>query len=91
MTQATLTLTAEEQEKLLRSGYVEFNDPERGHMKIWLLFDELSPGVTGKQIRLKVLRAGSAAVSEDSNFFSSLPYVLPDRSRPLKKSYQGKY
>jgi hypothetical protein len=59
----TLTLRQEEQEKLLRSGYVEINDPERGHIKVWLLFDELSPGLCGKQGRLKVLRAGTAATS----------------------------
>jgi hypothetical protein len=62
MRQAQLTLYKEEHQKLLGSGYVEINDPARGHMKIWLLFDELSPGVTGKQVRLKVLRAGNAAI-----------------------------
>jgi hypothetical protein len=58
-----LILRKEEQEKLLRRGYVEINDPERGHIQIWLWFDELSPGIRGKQGRLKVLRAGSAAIS----------------------------
>jgi hypothetical protein len=61
MTEAQLTLCREEHEKLLRSGYVEINDPERGYIKVWLLFDELSPRVTGKQIRLQVLRSGTAA------------------------------
>jgi hypothetical protein len=61
MTEATLTLCKEEHEKLLASGYVEINDPERGHMKVWLLFDELSPGIEGKHVRLKILRSGSAA------------------------------
>jgi hypothetical protein len=62
MPEAKLTLYKEEHEKLLGSGFVEINDSERGHIKVWLLFDELSPGVNGKQIRLKVLRAGSAAI-----------------------------
>ena len=63
--EAILTLYKEEHDKLLRSGYVEINDPERGHMQVWLLFDELSLGISGKQMRLKVLRAGSAATTRD--------------------------
>jgi hypothetical protein len=65
MQQAILNLYKGEYEKLLRSGYVEINDPARGHIRIWALFDELSPGINGKQMRVTVLRAGTAATSED--------------------------
>ena len=62
MTKSILILRADEQEKLLRSGYVEIHDPERGCMQVWLLFDELRPGIAGKQVRLNVVRAGTAAI-----------------------------
>ena len=65
MTKSTLILRADEHEKLLAHGYVEFNDPERGHMQVWLLFDELSPGINGKRVRLKILRSGSAVIAEE--------------------------
>ena len=66
MTEANLMLCKVEYEKLLGSGYIEINDPERGHIKVWLLFDELSPhGINGKQMRLKILRPGSAAVYDE--------------------------
>jgi hypothetical protein len=60
-TEAELLLHKAEREQLLRSGYLEIDDPVRGHIQVRLFFDELRPGLVGKQGRLNVLRAGTAA------------------------------
>ena len=58
---ANVDLTLSEHDELLKRGRVEIDDPERGHIRISILFDENKPGLVGKSGVVQVLRPGSAA------------------------------
>jgi hypothetical protein len=58
-----MELTPEEYDRLLKSGYCKIDDPIRGEIEVRLLFDELHPGIKGKQIRVSVIRPGTAVTS----------------------------
>jgi hypothetical protein len=61
---ANLELTPEEHDRLLKSGYCKIDDPDRGEIEVRMLFDELHPGLEGKQLRVKVIRSGTAATGD---------------------------
>jgi hypothetical protein len=58
---ASLELTAEEHDRLLKTGFVKISDPERGEIEVRMLFDEDHPGIKGKRILVKVIRSGDGA------------------------------
>jgi hypothetical protein len=55
-----LTLTAEETKKLQHTGRIHIDDPERGEIEIIMLFDEDHPGLEHKQLKVRVIRRGTA-------------------------------
>jgi len=57
---ATLELTVEENDRLMRTGYVKISDPERGEIEVRMLFDEDRPGPKGKRLSVNVLKPGPA-------------------------------
>ena len=67
MREAHLLLTRQEHDRLLASGYCKIDDPQRGEIEIRMLFDELHPGIEGKQIRIKVIRRGTAATQSQES------------------------
>lgn len=62
---ATTDLYPHEYDQLMRTGHLEIDHPERGHIEFWLLFDENKPGIEGKRLHLRVHRAGSAALKQN--------------------------
>lgn len=58
---ANVELTVAENDELLKKGHLVIDDPERGHIEIWIMFDENRPGIVGKKGKIKVHRAGTAA------------------------------
>jgi hypothetical protein len=61
--EANLRLTREEHDRLLALGYVEIDDPERGHIKVRMEFNK-SLGINNKRLVVKVVRGGEALTGD---------------------------
>jgi hypothetical protein len=75
-----LIITPEERDELLNNGYCKIDDPERGEIEVRILSDEPQPPpgpklktwlqrrvLRGLKLRMKVIRAGTAAMLKRKN------------------------